>query len=269
MATYAIGDIQGCYRPLRCLLDEVAFDPDQDKLWLAGDIVNRGPQSLDCLRFLKSLGDCVIAVLGNHDLHCLAVAWGFQNIKPSDTLNELLAADDRDELLNWLRMHPLIHRDRALGFTMVHAGVPPIWTLTEAVAFAEEIEQIIHGEGFAEFLAAMYGNEPAQWSDSLKGPDRWRLITNYFTRMRFCDASGQLDLSCKLGPEHAPPGFSPWFKHPHRLGDERLIFGHWASLEGKTHDPKRFALDTGCVWGRQLTMLRLEDERVFSCECGE
>jgi bis(5'-nucleosyl)-tetraphosphatase (symmetrical) len=268
MATYAVGDIQGCLGPLQCLLDTVEFQPGRDRLWLCGDLVNRGPESLETLRFLYRMRDSVVAVLGNHDLHLLAVAWSKHKARDKDTIREILDAPDRSQLLEWIRRFPLLHHDPKLGYAMVHAGIPPIWSLGRALQYSREMEFILQSEELTNFLSHMYGNQPDRWHDHLHGPDRWRLITNYFTRMRFCSADGQLELTCKQGPDKAPAGFAPWFTYPNpALERTRLVFGHWASLEGKTERPGLHALDTGCVWGRSLMALCLETEERFSCEC--
>ncbi len=262
MATYAVGDVQGCYDSLQRLLEAAAFDPAADCLWLAGDLVNRGPNSLGALRFVKDLGPSAILVLGNHDLHLLAAAENLRSLQRKDTLDAILKAPDRDELLHWLRQRPLLHYD--LGYTMSHAGLPPMWTLDQAKACAREVETVLQGPDYSEFLANMYGNEPDTWSEQLTGMMRLRVITNYFTRMRFCDPQGRLDLKAKEGLETAPKGFLPWFQQPHRDLQQPVLFGHWAALRGHTGQPKAIALDTGCVWGGPLTMLRLEDTQYFS-----
>jgi bis(5'-nucleosyl)-tetraphosphatase (symmetrical) len=268
MATYAVGDIQGCLGPLQCLLDKVEFKAGRDRLWLCGDLVNRGPESLETLRFLYGMRESVVAVLGNHDLHLLAVAWSKHKARDKDTIHSILESPDRNELLTWMRHFPLLHHDRKLGFAMVHAGIPPIWSLSRALQYSREMEFIIQSEELENFLAHMYGNQPDRWHDHLHGPDRWRLITNYFTRMRFCTADGRLELTCKQGPDKAPPGFAPWFQHPSRaLESTRLVFGHWASLEGRVDRPGLYALDTGCVWGNRLTALCLETGEQVSCDC--
>ena len=269
MATYAIGDIQGCLTPMRCLLNEVSFNRKTDRLWLVGDIVNRGPESLQTLRYIKSLGECVTLVLGNHELHLLAVANGHKQSSRSDTLEDILAAPDLDDLLRWLRRQKILHHDPQLQFTMVHAGIPPQWKLKEACQRAAELETVLQGKDFNRFLSEMYGNQPDCWDPDLRGHDRLRVITNYFTRMRFCDPQGLLELSSKSGPEQAPPGFAPWFSHPNRkTRKHKIIFGHWASLEGKTKGANNlYPLDTGCVWGKHLTMMKLEDETLYTCQC--
>lgn len=268
MATYAIGDIQGCYESLQCLLEKIAFNPELDKLWLVGDLINRGPDSLATLRFLFSIRHSVEFVLGNHDLHFLAVAYGLRKQSQNDTLDALLNAPDRQQLIDWLIQGKLLHTDEALGFTMVHAGIPPIWSLHQAQAHAREVEAVLQSRYCQEFLSSMYGNQPNRWKNKLIGMDRLRLITNYFTRMRFCSDEGMLELETKENMAAAPLGFAPWFSFPLRkIANDRIIFGHWAALEGQAHTPNIFALDTGCVWGGSLSALRLEDQQLFSCFC--
>lgn len=268
MSTYAIGDLQGCLEPLQRLLERVNFDPSEDKLWLVGDLINRGPDSLQTLRLVYQLRHSVTVVLGNHDLHFLAVACGHRHQSRHDTFDTLLEADDLTGMMTWLRGCPLLHRDPQLGFTMVHAGIPPIWDLAQAEARAREVEAVLQGDQFEHYLAHMYGNEPSRWGDQLVGPERWRLITNYFTRMRFCTAEGELELRTKASAEQHPVGFLPWFAHPeHRCRHDKILFGHWAALRGQTTASNVYALDTGCVWGGSLTALRLEDERLFHCRC--
>lgn len=268
MATYAIGDIQGCLASLECLLKKIQFNPAVDKLWLAGDLINRGPDSLGTLRFLYSIRHALTIVLGNHDLHFIAVYFGLRKKGNSDTLQELINAPDAAELIHWLRQQKLLHVDAALGFSMVHAGIPPQWDLAEAQARAGEVEAMLRGDDCENFLKAMYGNEPDKWKNSLVGIDRLRLITNYFTRMRFCDSNGKLELKAKESMAAAPAGYAPWFSFAERkTAGQKLLFGHWAALEGKTNTPNVYALDTGCVWGGRLTALRLEDESRFSCDC--
>lgn len=268
MATYAIGDIQGCLEPLQCLLKKIAFNPAKDKLWLAGDLINRGPDTLATLRYLYKLRDSVTIVLGNHDLHFIAVYYGLRKQGKSDTLDQLLIAPDRSDLVYWLRQQKLVHYDANLGYTMVHAGIPPQWDLQETLARSNEVEKVLQSENPENFLAGMYGNSPNIWSDQLTGVDRLRVITNYFTRMRFCNAEGELELQTKESADSAPVGFAPWFSFFQRkTRNEKIIFGHWAALEGKVAHPNLFALDTGCVWGGELTAMRLEDGVRFSCNC--
>ncbi|HEY5716932.1 MAG TPA: symmetrical bis(5'-nucleosyl)-tetraphosphatase [Motiliproteus sp.] len=257
MATYAIGDIQGCYSELCQLLDKVGFS-DSDQLWLTGDLVNRGPESLATLRLVKTLGSRAITVLGNHDLHLLAVAHG-QRSSSKDTLAQVLNAPDRDELLHWLAQQPLLHHDLTLGYALVHAGIPPQWKLKHAERYAAEVEAVLRSDQAPLFYAAMYGNTPAAWSDELHGMERLRLITNYLTRMRFCTGDGTLELTTKTAATQPPPGYRAWFEHPERKSPgKRILFGHWASLEGRCNTPNCFSLDTGCVWGGSLTALCLE-----------
>lgn len=266
MTRYAVGDLQGCFEPLRCLLDQVEFDPARDQLWSVGDLVNRGPQSLECLRFIAGLGSAARVVLGNHDLHLLAVANGVRPLKRGDTLQPILDAPDCTDLLDWLRRQPLLYRDD--GYTMVHAGLAPQWSLEQAAALADEVGAVLRGPRLLKFLQGMYGDEPARWSDSLTGVARWRTITNYFTRIRFCDKAGTLDLKSKEGPEAAAPGLLPWFNVPgRRSAGQPIVFGHWAALLGRAERADVFALDTGCVWGNQLTLFNLDTRQYFRCAC--
>jgi len=268
MATYAVGDVQGCFGALQCLLETADFNPQQDKLWFAGDLVNRGPQSLETLRFVISLGDSAVTVLGNHDLHLLAVVYGASKTRAKDTLNNILSAPDRDELITWLRRQKLLHVSADQQYLLSHAGLPPIWTCEQALGYASEIETLLQSDAINKYLHSMYGNSPDQWDNKLTGPERWRLITNYFTRMRFCNAAGRLELSCKLGPDQPPAGFRAWFHYPNQLqSQQKILFGHWATLNGITGNPQCIALDTGCVWGRQLSMLRLDDQQWYRCDC--
>ncbi len=266
--TFAVGDIQGCYDSLRCLLDSVAFNPKKDQLWVVGDLVNRGPQSLATLRFLKDLGKHGKFVLGNHDLHLLAIASGKHEIRKHDTFADVLEAPDRDELLAWLRHQPLLYHDAKLGFTMVHAGIPPCWTLQQAQQLAAEVEQRLQGKKADNFFAHMYGDGPNCWDDKLTGTKRLRCITNYLTRMRFCTAAGELDLKDKGSTESSRPGYLPWFEHSkRRMQQDKIVFGHWAAIQGNAKPKNVYALDTGCVWGGKLTLLQLENEKLFSCDC--
>ncbi len=261
MAIYAVGDVQGCFDSLRRLLDSAQFDPANDTLWVAGDLVNRGPNSLGALRFVKNLGAAAQMVLGNHDLHLLAARHNLRAMNKKDTLQPILAADDCDELLHWLRQQPLMIQAR--GYAMCHAGIPPVWSHQEALTYSCEVTEVLSGDGYIELLATMYGNQPDTWQAQLTGMERLRLIINYFTRMRFCTQSGSLDLKAKEGLETAPSGFAPWFTWPGRHLDAPVLFGHWAALNGITREPRAIALDTGCVWGKQLSMLRLEDGTWF------
>ena len=260
MATFAIGDVQGCFDDLQRLLGRLNFEPEEDQLWFTGDLVNRGPKSLETLRFVRGLGDNAVTVLGNHDLHLLAVAAGCQPVKPKDTLRNILDAPDAAELLDWLRRRPLAHYDAQLGYLLVHAGLPPEWDLALALAAAREAEDILRGPGYRELLLNMYGDEPARWTDDLAGFPRLRYIINAFTRIRYCRADGGLDLTHKGPPGSQPAGLVPWFRVPARRNrDLDIVFGHWSTLlDSKT--PRAWALDTGCLWGGKLTALRLDGE---------
>jgi len=267
MATYAIGDLQGCHREFEALLARIAFEPARDRLWLVGDLVNRGPQSAAVLRRVMALGECVVTVLGNHDLHLLACAC-VAGVKPRrrDTLDDILAAPDRDAMLAWLRRQPLLHHDAALGYTLVHAGLPPQWDLDTALACAGEVEQALQGDDFGDFLAHMYGDEPARWDATLRGQARLRFITNCLTRIRYCTADGGIDLKDK-GDAGTGSGLTPWFKMPSRASHElRIVFGHWSTLRlpaSQWPQLRVYPLDTGAVWGGELTAMRLEDGAVF------
>lgn len=259
MATYAIGDIQGCFEDLQRLLAKLDFSPSRDRLWFAGDLVNRGPDSLETLRFIRDLDAEAVCVLGNHDLHLLAGAFDPSRIKPKDTLKEILDAPDREALLDWLRFQPLMHRDAELGFTMLHAGLPPQWDIAMAEACAQEMHEVLRGPDVRDFLDVMYGNQPDQWSSKLTGHDRLRFITNCFTRLRFCSDDGKLALKEKGPPGSQLPGYQPWFEiESRRTRDVRIVFGHWSTL-GDYRVENIFPLDTGCLWGGRLTALRLAD----------
>ena len=268
MSTYAIGDIQGCYDELQQLLKLIKFKPSRDTLWFTGDLVNRGPKSLETLRFVKGLGDSAITVLGNHDLHLLAV-WQHKHkhFSSNDSLRPLLDADDRVELLQWLRERPLMHYDEQLDYAMFHAGLPPQWSRKEALIHAAEVEKVLRGRKFHEFLSHMYGNKPSRWSENLEGWDRLRFIVNCFTRLRLCSEEGKLELKHKGKVEDAPEGFRPWFEHDNRKSrKQRIVFGHWSAL-GLYQGHNVNGIDTGCLWGGGLTALRLEDGEVTCLEC--
>ena len=266
MTRYAVGDLQGCLEPLQCLLEQVAFDSEQDQLWVVGDLINRGPDSLGTLRFIKSLGNAARCVLGNHDLHFLAIAFGTTHPRRSDTFDEILAADDRQELVAWLRQLPLMYTDPSGDYCMSHAGISPLWSIKQAQSYAKEVEAILQSEQAETFFTHMYGNNPNCWNTNLESWERYRTITNYFTRMRFCGPQGELDLDNKT--DIASPGFTPWFNHPSRKTQQQnIIFGHWAALQGNANTDHIFALDTGCVWGEKLSLLNLETQTINSCEC--
>jgi len=265
MTIYAVGDIQGCYVEFQQLLKQIRFDPAQDKLWLVGDLVNRGPGSLQVLRLVKSFGDSAITVLGNHDLHLLAVAEGAAELHRSDTLDEVLSAPDRDELLTWLRRQRLLHAEG--DYVLVHAGLLPQWSVKQAASLAHEVEKALRGDDYATFLARMYGNAPHNWDDELTGYKRLRVITNAFTRMRICTLQGEMEFKFKGEVEHIPEGYLPWFDVPNRVTrDATVIFGHWSAL-GLKITPKVIALDTGCLWGGPMSAIRLEDRQLFQVSC--
>jgi bis(5'-nucleosyl)-tetraphosphatase (symmetrical) len=262
MAVYAIGDIQGCYDPLRRLLDELDFNPGDDTLWLVGDLVNRGPKSLKTLRFIKGLGKSAITVLGNHDLHLLALWAGSLDYDESfGSLQKTLGAPDADELCDWLRRRPLAHYDEDLDTLLVHAGVHPKWSVDKTLAYAREVEDVLRKGDFETLLAKMYGNTPGKWSDSLRGYKRLRFIINCLTRMRMITASEKLNFSFSGPPWRARKNQIPWFETEHpSTGQTRVVFGHWSQL-GLIVLPTLLSIDTGCVWGRQLTAVRL-DKRI-------
>lgn len=268
MATYAIGDVHGCYDELMTLLEQSPFEPHKDTLWFAGDIINRGPKSLETLRYIKGLGTKAVVVLGNHDLHLLALAHQIKKPKGSDTAIQIFDAPDKQELLDWLRQQPLLHYDKTLNYVMVHAGIPPIWSVETALMLASEVTAALRGPNYTQFLSNMYGNSPDIWHDDLTGWPRLRIITNYLTRMRCCDAQGKLELLHNNGPDQAPLGYKPWFSHlKPQSNNSNIIFGHWAALNGSSNKQHIIALDTGCVWGKKLTMMRLQDQQIFSCQC--
>jgi bis(5'-nucleosyl)-tetraphosphatase (symmetrical) len=270
MAVYAIGDIQGCFDELQSLLELIHFSPQQDHLWFAGDLVNRGPKSLETLRFIKGLGKHAVSVLGNHDLHLIAAAHGHPIKSDDHTLDAILNAPDRDELIDWLRQQPLLHHDAALGYTMIHAGLPPQWDLKLARQCAQEVETMLRSNNIANFIEHMYGNKPRRWSDELSGWKRLRFTVNCLTRLRFCDDEGRLEFKYKGTPGSQPAEFLPWFEIPERNSkDLNIVFGHWSTL-GKRDDPGVFPLDTACLWGGELTALRLDTTpQWFSLPCAE
>ena len=260
MAVYAIGDIQGCYEELRRTLDRAGFDPANDTLWCVGDLVSRGPDSLGVLRFIRGLGDTAVCVLGNHDLHLLALSAGNRKHDESG-LADVLQASDREELLDWLRHRPLLHYDPALDFLMVHAGLPPEWDLKTARECAKEVEDVLRGPQHHDYFMRMYGNKPNRWDPKLSGMQRWRYTTNCLTRLRFCSTDGRLALKEKGPPGSQAEGRVPWFAHPARASrNQRIVFGHWSTL-GYLADHNVWALDTGCVWGGALTLLRLDQTK--------
>lgn len=260
MTHYAVGDIQGCYRELRIGLERIRFDDRHDTLWVAGDLVNRGPDSQATLAFLYNNRNSIRCVLGNHDLHLLALYYGQQESKRSDTLDDLLAHKDCDQWIAWLRQQPLCIYDKSLDFAMVHAGIAPSWTIDNALSYSAEVQQVLQSNKIEHFLQTMYGDEPNRWSEQLTGSERLRCITNHFTRMRICNQAQEIDLQYKGNIEAIPAGYTPWFDHPERnTAKQRIIFGHWAALNGHINNTNLFGLDTGCVWGQSLTFLQLDN----------
>jgi bis(5'-nucleosyl)-tetraphosphatase (symmetrical) len=265
MASYVIGDVQGCFSSLQLLLDKCGFSPVEDTLWFVGDLVNRGPESLQTLRYVRDLGDKAIVVLGNHDLHLLGVWAGHRKVHPSDTLAPVLEAHDCDDLMQWLLYRSVAHYQE--GVLMVHAGVCPDWTLEQTLFHAQELEAALRGPDYEWVFANLYGPVPAKWSDDLVGADRLRVITNVFTRMRFCKPDGEMEFHHKGRLGSAPPPLLPWFDVPGRkTAGLPIACGHWSAL-GLYLREDVFALDTGCLWGGQLTALRLQDRRVFQVNC--
>lgn len=254
-----IGDLQGCCDPLDRLLDEAGFSPSRDRLVALGDLVNRGPASLRVLQRLAALGASARCVLGNHDLHLLAVAHGIRKAHRSDTVQQVLDAPDRARWLDWLRHQPLALMEH--GWLCVHAGVPPQWNTAQTLALAQEVGDVLTGDDLQGFLVTMYGNEPARWSDGLQGADRLRFIVNALTRIRFCAEDGTLDLQTKEGLEATPAGLPPWFDVPNRRSaGQAIAFGHWSTL-GLVNRPDLLGLDTGCVWGGRLSAVRVDEGR--------
>ena len=255
MAIYAIGDVQGCYDDLLRLLDKINFDEANDQLWFAGDLVNRGPKSLETLRFIKSLGKSAISVLGNHDLHLLAVAYSGKSLRVKDSLSPILAAADCDELLDWLRHRPLFFYNRR--YCLLHAGVPPQWDFNTTRHMAKRVERILRGKQYKDFFSSMYGDKPNIWSDDLKGMSQIRFVVNCFTRLRYCDIDGRLDFKQKGELGSQPEHLLPWFEVPHRKSKKMtIIFGHWSTLNYYAKN-NCYGIDTGCLWGGELTALKL------------
>ncbi len=262
MSTYAIGDVQGCADELQDLLERCRFDPSRDRLWFVGDLVNRGPKSLEVLRFVRNLGKRAEVVLGNHDLHLVCLFEGVAKRRQDDTLDSVLGASDARELVDWLRVRPLMHVKG--GFAMVHAGVLPQWSVKRALALAHEAESALRAPGYLDFLSHLYGSKPDLWQNQLDGWDRLRVIVNAMTRLRFCTAQGVMEFREK---GDAPPGgFMPWFEARARRDKEIFVCGHWSTLGLKLSD-RLLALDTGCVWGGSLSALRLEDRTLFQVDC--
>lgn len=272
MATYAIGDVQGCYDELKALLDRIKFNSDKDQLWFCGDLVNRGPKSLQTLRFIKSLEDNAITILGNHDLHLLAIAFDHQQPGKKDTFTDLLKADDASLLLDWLRHQRLAYHDQSLNITMLHAGLHPQWTIKQALGYAKEVEDILQSKNHIHFFKHMYGNKPHSWDASLSGWSRYRFITNIFTRLRYCDAQGAPSFSEKGAPGTQADGLIPWYEVADRASrHDDVIFGHWSTLPhaGVSSINNAYAIDSGCLWGGTLTAIKIDEKpyRYIQLDC--
>ncbi len=264
MAIYAIGDVQGCYGALQKLLEKIRFDPAQDSLWFTGDLVNRGHQSADVLRFVKGLGERAVTVLGNHDLHMLAASIDSSCYRRHDTFKDVLEAPDSEELLSWLRYRPLLHHDARLSITVVHAGLAPQWNVAQARNYAKEVEDMLQSEEYTRFFSHMYGDKPKRWSEALTGWERMRFIVNTFTRIRYCDKNGKQALKEKGAIGSQPNGLMPWFNVPGRASEgDVILFGHWAALGIGIHGSV-YAIDSGCAWGGALSALRVDGERTFT-----
>lgn len=265
MATYIVGDLHGCFNEFQLLLEKVNYNPKQDELFLTGDLVARGEDSLACFRFVKDPVNNAKTVLGNHDLHLLATMLGIKRVKPNDKIDAIFEAKDRLDLQNWLRNQPLVIHHPKHQFLLTHAGISPEWDLATTLACAKEAEKVLQSDNYADYIAQMYENKPERWSEDLQGVERWRYIINVFTRMRFCHTDKRLDFDCKLPLEQAPQELLAWFDLDNPLFTQKnIIFGHWASLMGKCSRPNIYALDTGCAWGSHLTMLRWEDKQIFT-----
>lgn len=269
MTVYAVGDIQGCYDELRTLLAKVSFNAEQDELWCVGDLVNRGPKSLETLMFLYEMRDSVKIVLGNHDLHLIACFYDHSRLKKHDTLQDIICSKQGSTLIHWLRKQPLVYHDPERRITMVHAGIPPLWTLEDSLMRSSEVEKALQSDKHIDkFLKNMYSNESVNWSELLEGAERLRVITNYLTRMRFCKVDGTIEFNSKEGLDTAPADYKPWFDVPHRkMAGRDIVFGHWAALEGRCDTPHVYALDTGCVWGSCLTMMDVDTKQRYSTNC--
>ena len=265
MATYAIGDLQGCFHSFQALLKQIQFNPERDRLWFVGDLINRGPGSLDVMRWILAHQSSVVTVLGNHDLHTLVVAEGFVSAHRSDTIQSLLDAPDAPELLGWLRQQPLVHFEH--GYLMVHAGLLPDWSVPQALALGHEVQSALQAPNYRDFLKHMYGNDPKRWDDKLTGWDRLRVITNAMTRLRICSADGEMEFKFKGELQNIPDGYQPWFELSQRASvNTPIVFGHWSAL-GLQHKNNVYSLDTGCLWGGHLSAMRLDDKQIFQVPC--
>ncbi|HHQ69049.1 MAG TPA: symmetrical bis(5'-nucleosyl)-tetraphosphatase [Halothiobacillaceae bacterium] len=268
MATYVIGDLQGCLDPLKHLLEKINYDPATDKLWFVGDLVNRGPQSHAALKFVHDLGENAITVLGNHDIHLLAVFYGLRETQHRDTLDDILAAEDAEQLIDWLRRRPLMHFDAELDTALVHAGIAPEWTLEQAAEQARLTEAQLAADHPQDFIAAMFGNKVTCWERAHSQMDQHRFTINSFTRMRYIEPDGRLNFKEKLAPVDTDDFYTPWFAVPERkTRHQRIVFGHWSTLGPAVPRFNAWGIDQGCLWGGQLTALRLEDEQIFQLDC--
>lgn len=276
MSIYAIGDIQGCYRPFIDLLEKISFNPKTDQLWIAGDVINRGPESLKTLLFLNSISDSCIITLGNHDIHALAAYYTTKRkLRENDTLDELFNHPQASELMEWLRHQKILHYDQYYNFAICHAGIYPAWDINQALQFSQQIENCLQSENFTTFLEQAFGSFPEYWDNNFEQIDKLRFILNTFTRMRFCYLNNDntsnkinLDFKYKATIDSAPPEMIPWFKFPHRKTQEiNILFGHWAALNGVTNTPRVYALDTGCCWGKKLTSFCVNNLLRTAIEC--
>ena len=269
MATFVIGDIQGCFDELQELVDYISFNPKKDQLWFVGDLVNRGPKSLETLRWIRSLGDSAVTVLGNHDLHLLAAHAGVKDISSTSSLYPALQAEDIDALVKWLRQQPLMKYNKQLKFAMVHAGLAPQWSIKGAMEYAREVETVLRSKKYKDFLYNMYGDHPKQWDVKLKGWKRLRTITNFLTRVRYCDDLGVMSFTDKGPPGTQSARMNPWYEVTSRKSqDTSIVFGHWSTL-GYLNDYNIISTDTGCLWGGQLTAIKIELESltIYQLNC--
>ncbi len=269
MAVYAIGDVQGCFDELQELVNNISFDPNKDQLWFVGDLVNRGPKSLETLRWIKSLGDAAVTVLGNHDLHLLAAYVGAKDIGASSSLYPTLQAHDIDDLIDWLRHQPLMAFNKKLKFAMVHAGLAPQWSIEDALDYAKEVERVLQSKKYKDFLFNMYGDKPNQWDNELKGWSRLRTITNFMTRLRYCNNKGVMDFNEKNSPGMQGVKLKPWYEIASRKSqDTTVVFGHWSTL-GHIREHNVISIDTGCLWGGALTAvkIKLDKLKVYQVDC--
>ena len=268
MAVYAIGDVQGCFKELEQLLRKIHFNPNIDQLWLVGDLVNRGPQSLETIQFIQSLDERAHCVLGNHDIHLIACYIGAKTCKPTSTLKQILEHHDVNNIVNWLRCRPMLHYDADINWTMVHAGLLPQWDLNKAQQCAHEVESKLRSNDYATFIAGVYGETPNQWNEQLANEDRWRVIINAFTRLRLCDQEGHMDFAFKGPLNEKPYNLHAWFDVPRKSEKLNIVFGHWSAL-GLKQTANLLGLDTGCLWGGELTAARLDCEipEIYSVDC--